>query len=269
MQGYSIFGSKFDAIQHTLVNASNRTEFRYEAVSRLIRLFGASSAAFMHWAEARRETEKMRREDLYLSGMDEKYRDLYYREVVSSDPLTQWNSQHGAQMGVTTLGTITSPRQLQSSSLYQKILSPNKSHDILTIALVVKRALLGNISIARPEGAAKFNQHDVQLARLLAPTLSASYCNVIQAEEITRNRLARLHQYKLADAAPDARSKALYGPSKREQEIVEKVFDAEQWRDWEVFAYQPLDCKKPPAGHLSESRSQQSCQFVDEAPLEK
>jgi DNA-binding CsgD family transcriptional regulator len=167
-----------------LTDIDNMDDFRVESVSRLSTLFSASASAFMHWADADGKASKMKREDIFFTQMDENYQELYFSEVLASDPLTRWVSNRPGGQQVFTLVSITSPQQLRRSALYREILSPNNNHDILTISLNIGGKLLGNISLSRAKGFSVYEKTDVELAQLLAPMLSATYYNRVLSHKI-------------------------------------------------------------------------------------
>jgi len=215
---------RFQDISSTLVDIPLVDDYRYEAVDRLSHMFSASVSAFMHWADAEGSASNLRPNDMYFDKMDQQLQDQYYSEVRDVCPISCWatNNQHGRRVG--TLHSMLSSRQLKSSPLYQKILVPSKNCDILVILLKINKRLLGSISLARPAGAPEYDHADIRLAQMLAPTLSAIYCNLVLAEELAR---AQQKHLKADDTQPKMNlpSSSSYGLSKRELQVLNKVFE--------------------------------------------
>ena len=215
-------------ISNVAAEISSETEFRKEIVGRTAALFGATTAAFLHWADSGNEPENLRQKDIYFYQLDQKFRDLYFDKVRSADPISRWLSS-GRKFNippVSVLSKIISPQILKSSPLYSYILRPQDLHDVLTIAFILDRVLIGNISLARPRDAPHFGHGEMQMAQLLAPMLSTAYANILltrksERQESIIDELSSYH-FDRIDMRPISMGDD-YGLTRRELQVVEQV----------------------------------------------
>ncbi len=174
-------------ISYELLDMSTIDEFRSEAINRLSGVFSASTCAFFNWADAGGMPEKLGKQDIHFWQLDTEYQDIYFENVFKSDPLTHWHRYH-PRLRVTALSSITEPEELKTSMLYRQVLQPNKQHDVLTIFFIIKNSLLGHISLTRPQNRPVFGEDDIQLANLLAPSLSAAYSKLLLNQQLLDNK---------------------------------------------------------------------------------
>ena len=85
------------AISGVAAELSGEAEVRKEIVGRTAALFGATTAAFLHWADSGNEPENLRQKDIYFYQLDQKFRDLYFDKVRSADPISRWTVKNHLQ----------------------------------------------------------------------------------------------------------------------------------------------------------------------------
>jgi len=217
-------------IGNSAMEISNIEEFQQEIVPRLSDLFRASAAAVIHWAEADSRPENLRKRDIFFYQMDQHYKDIYFHQVRSIDPISECvlGGGQATTPGISTLSSIISADELKTNLLYQRILCPLKHRDVLTISFSDNRHLLGNISLVRSNKTPFFDQQDLQHAQLLMPMLSASYAKLLFARElkIQKDMVCALRSELTASPADKRASVGQsLGLTRREIQIVQSLSD--------------------------------------------
>lgn len=197
-------------ICHEMTAISGIEQFRREAVTKLTDLFSATSSAFLHWADAGNTPANLSRDDICFFRLADRYRDIYYEQVRTEDPITDWHLRQrrsGPGRGE-NLVTVFPGEALKDNPLDEYILGPNDSRDVLTISLAVDDRLVGNISLARSRRMPCFGEKELLLGRLLMPALSAAYSRLLILKSLDSREVTEAGDLRFS------------GLTRREREIV-------------------------------------------------
>lgn len=150
------------------------------ALTRLERIFNASSSVILNWSDFKWGGRTLSKEDMFFHNYDVQG-EWNYPELHHQDPLYEWiQSGHcHSDLNATRLSDLISFRKLKRTRFYNELLKEMDCRYVLTMAVHHQGEILASISVTRTQEEIDFSKSDVLLAQLITPILANALSHIL------------------------------------------------------------------------------------------